>query len=93
MGHEDGVVCLEFADNMLYSGSFDHSIRSWDIQEMESRIRERDRMFREDIWSRKYDAWYKIFYKNKKNKKKATKKGGASAGAGKAKKKKKKAKK
>lgn len=41
VGHEDGVVCIDFADNMLYSGSFDHSIRSWNLIEMESRIRER----------------------------------------------------
>jgi len=63
VGHEDGVLCIEFADNMLYSGSFDHSIRSWNLKEMESRIRERAFMFKEDIWSRKYDAWYKVFYK------------------------------
>lgn len=75
IGHEDGVVCIEFADNMLYSGSFDHSIRSWNLKEMDSRIRERSHMFKEDIWSRKYDAWYKVFYKKKKKK-------GSSGGSG-----------
>ncbi|EDK31280.1 hypothetical protein TTHERM_00443109 (macronuclear) [Tetrahymena thermophila SB210] len=73
IGHEDGVVCIDFADNMLYSGSFDHSIRSWNLKEMENRIRERAQMFKEDIWSRKYDAWYKVFYKKKKKGKKGSK--------------------
>lgn len=40
-GHRDGVISIEFAGNMLYSGSFDHSIRSWDLKEMYNRIRER----------------------------------------------------
>jgi WD40 repeat protein len=40
-GHDDGIVSLAFADRMLYSGSFDHSIRSWDIKEMLQRIVER----------------------------------------------------
>lgn len=49
IGHEDGVTSIAFADNMLYSGAFDHSIRSWDLKEMYNRIRERRIMFREDI--------------------------------------------
>lgn len=40
-GHDDGIFCLCFADRMLYSGSFDHSIRSWDVREMVQRIAER----------------------------------------------------
>lgn len=38
-GHDDGVITIEFADKMLYTGSYDHSIRSWDIKEMLHRIR------------------------------------------------------
>lgn len=37
-GHDDGVISLAFADKMLYSGSYDHSIRSWDLREMMQRI-------------------------------------------------------
>ena len=48
-GHDDGVISLAFADKMLYSGSFDHSIRSWDIREMVQRIGERECMSFEDI--------------------------------------------
>jgi WD40 repeat protein len=68
-GHEDGVVSLEFAGGMLYSGSFDHSIRSWDLKEMFDRIRERSIMFKEDLWSKKHDAWYIKLYGKKKKKK------------------------
>jgi len=32
--HNDGVVSLEFCDNSLYSGSFDHLIRYWNLDEM-----------------------------------------------------------
>ena len=64
------MICLEFVDKVLYSGSFDHSIRSWDLKEMENRIRERAIMFREDIWSRKYECWYKVMFKKKKKGKK-----------------------
>ena len=48
-GHDDGVISLSFADNMLYSGSYDHSIRSWDIKEMMQRIVERNSMASEDV--------------------------------------------
>ena len=38
-GHDDGVITIDFAGEMLYTGSYDHSIRSWDIKEMLHRIR------------------------------------------------------
>lgn len=38
-GHDDGVISIDFAGDMLYTGSYDHSIRSWDIKEMLHRIR------------------------------------------------------
>jgi len=40
--HSDGIPCLEFASKKLFSGSFDHSIKYWDIKEMRSRIVERE---------------------------------------------------
>jgi F-box and WD-40 domain protein 1/11/F-box/WD-40 domain protein 7 len=54
---------------MLYSGSYDHSIRSWDLREMHDRIRERSIMFAEDLWSKKHDAYYTKLYAKKKKKK------------------------
>lgn len=67
-GHDDGIVSLAFADRMLYSGSFDHSIRSWDIKEMVQRISEREGMEFEDIESKKYEVYYGVVFKNKKKK-------------------------
>ena len=69
IGHEDGVVSLEFCDNNLYSGSFDHSIRSWDLKEMEERILDRKRMYQEDILSRKNEAYMLSLHGGKKAKK------------------------
>ena len=73
-GHEDSVVSLCFAGNMLYSGSYDHSIRSWDLTEMINRIRERNIMSKEDLYSKKFNAWYNRLYSKKKKKKGAAKK-------------------
>ena len=74
-GHHDGITTLELADGLLYSGSFDHSLKSWDLIEMEHRIRERNRMEREDLLSRKLRAYDKVMEKKK------GKKGGAKKGA------------
>lgn len=53
---------------MLYTGSYDHSIRSWDIKQMIFRIRERAMMCWEDLESKKYEVYYGIAFKNKKKK-------------------------
>lgn len=50
VGHADGITTLTVANKMLYSGSFDHFIRSWSIEEMHDRIRERAEMAREDLY-------------------------------------------
>jgi len=68
--HDDGVVCLEFCDGSIYSGSFDHTIRFWRIDEMVERIFNRRRMAREDLLSRKYEAYCKVMFKGKKKSKK-----------------------
>jgi len=59
---------------MLYSASFDQTIRSWDIQEMKSRIYEKKVMFFEDIRSKKWEAYLKVLPRKKKKKKKGKKK-------------------
>ncbi len=63
------IFSIEFAGGMLYSASFDQTIRSWDLQEMKSRIYEKSLMFFEDIRSRKIEAYLKIMPKKKKKKK------------------------
>jgi WD40 repeat protein len=73
-GHDDGIISLSFADSMLYSGSYDHSIRSWDIKEMMQRIVERNSMSFEDVESKKYEVYYGVVFKNKKKKLPAKKK-------------------
>lgn len=81
VGHEDIISSLEFADCMVFSASFDHSIRSWDLKEMENRIWERRMMLREEILSRKLQAYNGVLEKKKKRRKgkkgKKGKKGGA----------------
>lgn len=32
VGHEDGVISIEFIDKLMYTGSFDQSIRNWEIE-------------------------------------------------------------
>lgn len=73
MGHKDGVTCFEFCDKMLYSGSYDHSIRSWDLQEMVKRIWDRRMMLKEELWSKKLEAYLAIKNKGKKKGKKGKK--------------------
>ena len=75
IGHDDGVISLEFSDGLLYSGSYDHSIRSWDLNEMESRISEKFNLLDEDVLSRKLEFFLKFMAKKKKKKGKKGKMG------------------
>lgn len=34
-GHTDGVMCLQASDNMLATGSYDRTIRLWDLETLE----------------------------------------------------------
>ena len=75
--HENGVTCLAFANQELFSGSFDHYIICWDMKEIDDRIKERELMRQEDIRSRKYEVFRRIIdaKKGKKKKGKGGKKG------------------
>lgn len=69
---------------MLYTGSFDHSIRSWDLKEMHNRIRERAIMYREDLNVLEYNNIFKsrrneVYLNALPKKKKKGKKGGKAA--------------
>jgi len=75
IGHQDGVTFLEFSNRMVYSGSYDHSIRSWDLEEMNRRIEEKSLMKQEEILSRKIEVYFATLNSKKKGKKKG-KKGG-----------------
>jgi hypothetical protein len=74
-GHENGVTCISFANQELFSGSYDHYIICWDIKEIEERIRERELMKQEDIYSRKIEVFWRVMEARGKKKKKKGKKG------------------
>ena len=38
IGHENGVTSIAFAHKDLYTGSFDHSIICWDLDDLDERI-------------------------------------------------------
>ncbi|CDW73833.1 wd40 repeat-containing protein [Stylonychia lemnae] len=76
-GHLNAVTSFTFLDNYLYSGSLDHSILCWNLNEIEIRIIEREAMQYEDLLSKKIEVFQR--YISSKTKKK---------GKGKAKKKK-----
>jgi len=78
-GHENGVTCLAFANQELFSGSFDHYIICWDMKDIESRIHERDLMRQEDILSRKIEVFWRIIDAKRGKKKKKKGKGGGGA--------------
>lgn len=69
-GHDDLVNCLVFNEKFVYSGSYDHTIRTWDVIEIMNRIRERRNMQREELLSRKMEAYNKVMEKGKKKSKK-----------------------
>jgi len=79
-GHTGGVLMLCYTpqERLLWSGSRDHSIRSWCLEEAETQLREQDAMENADVESRKAEI---MFAKSKlaKPKKKAGKAGATSA--------------
>ena len=52
-GHENGVTCIGFANNDMYTGSFDHFINCWDLADVEERVMEKEDMRWADIESRR----------------------------------------
>lgn len=76
-GHEGGVLTFMVADRLIYSGSRDHSIRSWCMQEMDKRIWERNRMAEAEMASRRYETYNGIMGAGKK-KARGGKAGGAA---------------
>ena len=68
---------------MLYTGSYDHSIRNWDLSEMYKRIQERAFMIREDIETRRIETYFRLMSKKKGKKGKGGSKGAKSPKKGK----------
>ena len=58
--HSDGISCLEFSYNKLFTGSFDHCIKYWNIAEISYRIVDRVNMAAEDEYCKMINyAWNK----------------------------------
>ena len=77
-GHENGVVCIGFANNDLYTGSFDHHVICWDLVDLEERIGEKEAMRQADIGSRQVEVYWRLMdAKRSKKKKKQGGTGGA----------------
>lgn len=65
-GHNEAVSCLQYQNDVIISGSYDHSIRTWEIIDIVNRIRENKKMNYEDLHSRAFEIENKG--KDKKNK-------------------------
>merc|ERR1712146_598544 len=48
-GHDGGVVSLALGAKNILTGGRDHSVRSWDLKDMEERLQERARMTEADL--------------------------------------------
>jgi len=40
IGHKNGVTCITFARNDLFTGSYDNYTIRWSLQDIENKIRE-----------------------------------------------------
>ena len=81
VGHKNGVTCMTFANNELFTGSLDHYVRIWDINAIDDKLHELELMAAEDILSRRFRAQYRGAKKGKKGAKGG--KGGKAKGKGK----------
>ena len=63
-GHLNGVCSIAFAGLHIYTGSYDHTIRSWDYNEMIERIDERKKMLGEHFYSLKSEKYKQYLHKH-----------------------------
>jgi len=78
IGHENGITSISFAFHDLYSGSFDHHVICWDLNEINERIEEKQEMREVDVESRRIEIFNKLM--NAKSKKGKKGKGKAKGG-------------
>jgi hypothetical protein len=81
-GHRNGVCSAAIANDELFTGSYDQTIRNWSIENIEERIKVRNYLKIQEEYSVKAEA-YKSYLDSKKKKKS---KKGKSASKGKSKK-------
>lgn len=83
-GHKNGIQAITFANNDLFTGSFDNYIICWSLPDIEEKIRETQAMMAEDLRSKKFEAFEA--YMESKGKRKKGKAKGKAKGKGKGKK-------
>lgn len=66
-GHKNAVCCITIANDHLYTGSYDMTVRSWSIDDIHGRLMMRRRMLMEEDYSIKAEA-YKCVLDAKKKK-------------------------
>ncbi len=60
---------MTFANNQLFTGSYDHYMIQWDLADIELKIQETQKMMAEDLRSRKFEAFEKYMESKGKRKK------------------------
>ena len=64
-GHEDGPLFLVNINNNLASAGYDCEVLTWSLSDIDKRVWEKTQMEKEDLLSRKHDAWYNSMFKKK----------------------------
>jgi WD40 repeat protein len=72
--HRNGVTAIALCNGDLYTASFDHYLMHWDFSALMARLEEMAMMRKEDVLSRKVEAYYRIVAEKNKKKAKDTKK-------------------
>lgn len=83
LGHKNGINSLTFANNDLFTGSYDNYLICWSMADNEEKIRETQCMMAEDLRSKKYEAFENYMISKGKRKKGKAKGKGKGKGKGK----------
>jgi WD40 repeat protein len=80
-GHKNAVCCITIANDHLYTGSYDMTVRSWSIDDIHGRLMIRRRMLMEEDYSIKAEAYKCVLDAKKKKRKGKSKSPGKGAKA------------
>ena len=73
-GHSNGVTTIGFANNDMYTGSYDWNIICWNLSEIQDRIECLEDMRVDEQETIKYETYWKILDAKKGKKKRGVKK-------------------
>jgi hypothetical protein len=71
LGHKNAVCCMTEANEYLYSGSYDLTIKNWNVEDMMMRIKIRDQLRIEEEYSLKAETYNAAMDAKKKKKKRS----------------------